>query len=108
MVILRNCLSGFCYAGETSWVNDRDRALDLGTVEDAVEAGRRVGFGAMEVVVTYDDPLCEMVFPLKPREDMTCRSRKRPRAQGRVSEPPSVLSAGTSPAPRTRIEPRLT
>lgn len=76
-VTLRNCPSGFLYAGQNSWVNDPVRALDLGTVEDAVE----VGFGAMEVVVTFDDPVCSMVLPLarkgKTRGEAKCARSAR-------------------------------
>jgi hypothetical protein len=96
VVILRNRPSGFWYAGQTSWVNDRERALDLGTVEDAVETGRQVGFGAMEVVVTFDDPLCELVYPLSLDGGMAHRSRMRPPAPGRLKACASNFSPETA------------
>jgi hypothetical protein len=106
-VLLRNAASGFYYEGQNSWVNDRERALDLGTIEDAVEAGREKGFGSMEIVVSFDDPICELVLPV--RCNWPSRGNASPaRFQGVVSLPPPNLSWGTARLPPPACALRLT
>jgi hypothetical protein len=88
-VILRHAASGFCYGGRGYWVNGPELALDLRTIEDAVEAAREEDFGGMEVVAGFGDPECELVLPL--RRNGTSRGKA----------PARSLSGGCQPAPRS-------
>ena len=63
-VVLKHAELGLYYAGHKHWVGDPDSALDLATIERATELSRDESFGEMDVVVTYDDPVCELVLPL--------------------------------------------
>ena len=72
-VILRHAHAGFYYAGPTCWVNGRERALDLQTVEHAVEAAREEHIGSLEIVAWFDRLSRELVFPV--RFDGTTRLR---------------------------------
>jgi len=64
-VSLRHAGIGLYYAGRKRWVSDPDSARDLSTIERAAELSRDESFEEMDVVVTYDDPSCELVFPLR-------------------------------------------
>ncbi len=64
-VLLRHPGIGLYYAGRKHWVGSPDSALDLGTIEGATELSRHESFEYMEVLVTYDDPTCELVLPLR-------------------------------------------
>ena len=63
-VILRHAGIGLYCAGRKHWVGSRDSALDLETIERATELSRDESFGDMAIVVTYDDPCRDLVFPL--------------------------------------------
>jgi hypothetical protein len=63
-VLLRHAGIGLYYAGHKHWVGDAGSALDLGTVERATELSREEAFEKMEVLVTYDDPVCELILPV--------------------------------------------
>ena len=67
-VLLRNSSIGLYYAGRKHWVSRPEAAADLGTIERALELSRDESFEQMEILVDYDDPLCELVLPLKPRD----------------------------------------
>ena len=67
-VILRHAYTGFFYGGRHCWVNGRDRAVDLGTIEHAMETGLEERFGRMEVVAWPGDPDCQLVLRLPPSE----------------------------------------
>jgi hypothetical protein len=60
---------GLYYAGHKHWVGDADSALDLQTIERATELSRDESFREMDIVVTYDDPSCELVLPLRRKND---------------------------------------
>ena len=66
-VLLRNSRIGLYYAGRKHWVGRAEAAADLGTIERAAELSREENFEEMDIVVEYDDPVCEQVLPLKPR-----------------------------------------
>jgi hypothetical protein len=68
-VVLRHARIGLYYAGRKHWVGDRDSALDLETIERATELGRDESFGDMDIVVTDDDPSCELVLPLRRKRE---------------------------------------
>ena len=44
-------------------------ALDLETIERATELSREESFEDMDIVVTYDDPSCELVLPLRRKRE---------------------------------------
>ena len=64
-VILRHALTGFHYAGPTCWVSGSERAVDLATVERAVEVARKEALGSLEIVAWFDPPGCQLVFPVR-------------------------------------------
>jgi hypothetical protein len=70
-VLLRHAGIGLYYAGRRHWVGDAGSALDLGTIERAAELSRAESFEEMDVVVTYDDPACELVLPLRRKTSTT-------------------------------------
>jgi hypothetical protein len=41
----------------------------LETIERATELGREESFGEMDIVVTYDDPNCALVLPLRRKRE---------------------------------------
>ena len=61
-VILRHAPSGYYYGGPRWWVAERERALDLGTIEIAIEASREVGYQGMEAIVGFGEPECDWVL----------------------------------------------
>ena len=64
-VILRHAGIDLYYAGHKHWVGNGDSALDLETIERATELSRDESFEEMDIVVTYDDPSCELVLPVR-------------------------------------------
>jgi hypothetical protein len=64
-VVLRHAGIGLYYVGRKHWVSNPNSALDLQTIERATELSRDESFGEMDIVVTYDDPVCELVLPLR-------------------------------------------
>jgi len=64
-VILRHAPSGFYYGGREFWVNGPALAFDLGTIEGASDAAKEEDFGGLEIVVSFGDPDCELVLPLR-------------------------------------------
>ena len=60
---------GLYYAGRKHWVGNADSALDLETIERATELSRDEPFGEMNIVVTYDDPSCALVLPLRHKSE---------------------------------------
>jgi urease accessory protein UreH len=63
-VIRRHSLAGFHYAGLTCWVNSSKQALDLKTVEQAIDIARKEKLGGMEIVAKFDTPGHQLVFPI--------------------------------------------
>ena len=68
-VVLRCAGIGLYYAGRQHWVSNPGSALDLETIERAAELSRDESFGEMDIVVTYDDPSCELVLPLRRKRE---------------------------------------
>ena len=63
-VVLRHAEIGLYYAGHAHWVGNQSDALDLQSIEQAMELSREESFEAMEIMVCYDDPTCELVLPI--------------------------------------------
>ena len=64
-VVLRHAGIGLYYAGRKHWVGSPGAALDLQTIEQAAELSRAEAFEEMDIVVTYDDPTCELILPVR-------------------------------------------
>ena len=64
-VLLRHAGIGLYYAGHKHWVGNASAALDLETIERATEVSRDESFEEMEIHVTYDEPDCELVLPIR-------------------------------------------
>ncbi len=69
VVVLRDCASGFYYAGPERWAGAWERALDLGSVERAAEMAARFGPREMEVVAWPDEPERTWAIPVKGYRD---------------------------------------
>ncbi len=103
-VILRHAFTGFFYGGRHCWVNGRERAADLGTIEHAVETGLEERFGRMEVVAWPGDPDCQLVLPLPGSETSEPRtplaeapsSSSTPVQASRAAVVPSFLAQSRS------------
>jgi L-rhamnose isomerase len=63
-VVLRQAGIGLYYAGRKHWASNPAVALDLETIERATELSRHEPFREMEIHVTYDDPVCDLVLRL--------------------------------------------
>jgi hypothetical protein len=63
-VHLRHAQLGLYYAGRKHWVSNSDSALELETIERATEVSRQEDFARMEIVVSFDDPGCDLVLPI--------------------------------------------
>jgi hypothetical protein len=71
-VRLRHARLGLYYAGRKHWVGNPDAALDLGSIEQAIEVGRNEDFERMEIVASFDgDSTCDFVVPLQARPAVT-------------------------------------
>ena len=62
---LRNRETGKYHAGSNEWSGNASVAQDYETVESAVQLARTQRLAVIEVVLRYDDPACELVFPLR-------------------------------------------
>lgn len=65
MVLLRNQETGQYYAGLNGWVGNCAGAHDFGAVENATQLARTEKLAGMEVVLRYDDPVCDLVLPFR-------------------------------------------
>lgn len=64
-VILAQGGGSVFYKARGCWVSDRASALNLETVERAIAAGRVEAFSGMQIIAQFDQPACELVFPLR-------------------------------------------
>jgi hypothetical protein len=64
-VVLRHAEIDRYYARRKHWVSNPGSALGLKTIKRATIVSRDESFGEMEIVLTYDDPSCELVLPLR-------------------------------------------
>ena len=98
-VLLRHAVIGLYYAGRKHWVGNPDSALDLGTIERATELSREEEFGDMDIMVTYEDPSCELVLPLRRSKAAAIESLRVPRKypvlpESRPHVPTTTVSPG--------------
>ncbi len=52
------------YAGKTGWSGNSSVAHDFATVERASKFANSQQLADMEIVLHYDDPICELVLPV--------------------------------------------
>jgi hypothetical protein len=65
-VLLRSSHTKLYYAGLNCWVSEPARAFDYRTIEQATRANRRENLGGMELILSYQKPLCsELVLPVQ-------------------------------------------
>ena len=62
---LRNRETGQYYTASNGWSGNSSDAHDFETVESAIDLARTQRIADMEVVLHYDDPICDLVLPLK-------------------------------------------
>ena len=65
-VILRNRKTGLFYASYDQWVPDPAQALDFDEIEHAGQLAFEMGHTELEVVLSYDDPVCQLALPVRP------------------------------------------
>ena len=64
-VLLRKTNTCLYYVGTNQWTADSKLARDFEQVEGAIQLHRAEQLTGVEVVLTYDDPLCDLVLPLR-------------------------------------------
>ena len=64
-VFLRNRGTGQYYTGLTGWSGNGSMAHDFDTVESATLFAKIERFACMEVVLHYDDPVCDLILSLR-------------------------------------------
>jgi CheY-like chemotaxis protein len=63
-VHLRNRTSLRFYAGREGWVSDRKQALDFERIELAEAVATAERLNEVEIVLSYDQPTCELCLPI--------------------------------------------
>jgi hypothetical protein len=64
-VLLRNRETGQFYAGSNGWSGNSSVAHDFDAVESATQFAKTERLAGMEVVLRYDDPVCDLILPLR-------------------------------------------
>ena len=59
--------AGLYYAGGKDWVRERQQAVDLETIERAVELAREGDLDSMVIVVSTGHPSSDWFLPIRPR-----------------------------------------
>ena len=65
-VLLRNTKSGHYYVGNNQWTADSKQARDFERVEQAIQLNRDEQLTGMEVILSFDDHLSDLVLPIRP------------------------------------------
>jgi hypothetical protein len=63
-VLLRSAKTRLYCVGIDQWTQDPDGARDFELAEQAIQFGREEQLTGMEVVLSYDDPFCDLVLPI--------------------------------------------
>jgi len=66
-VLLRKAKTSLYYAGTDQWATDPRQARDFDQVEEAIRLQREEHLMDVEVVLSFDDPLCNCVLPIPTR-----------------------------------------
>ena len=64
-VLLRQGKTKLYYVSLHQWTADPKSALDFDDVERAIKLSRDANLTEVEVVLVYDDPLCDLVLPIR-------------------------------------------
>ena len=64
-VLLRKTNNSHYYVGNNQWTADSRYARDFEEVENAIQCHRDDQLMGVEVVLSYDDPLCDLVLPIR-------------------------------------------
>ena len=64
-VLLRKTNNSHYYVADNQWTADSRYARDFGEIEQAIQVHREEKLAGVEVVLSYDDPLCDLVLPLR-------------------------------------------
>ena len=64
-VLLRDTKSCHYYVGANQWTADSKQARDFEQVEQAIRLNRDEQLRDMEVVLSFDDHLCDLVLPIR-------------------------------------------
>lgn len=64
-VLLRKTNNSHYYAGKNQWTVDPRYARDFEQVETAIQLHRDERLAGVEVVLSFDDPLCELALPIQ-------------------------------------------
>ena len=65
-VFLRNSKTRLYYASNNQWAPEPEQALDLGNIEHASKLACEGGFMEAEVILAYDNPICQLSLPVRP------------------------------------------
>ncbi len=65
-VYLRNARTGQYYASGHRWVSEPWQALDLEGLERASQLAFGEDITEAEVVLSYEDPVCQLAVPIAP------------------------------------------
>jgi hypothetical protein len=63
-LVLRESMTRQYYVDCGQWTQDFKKAFSFEEVHEAIAAGRQEPKANMEVVLSYDDPFCELVLPI--------------------------------------------
>jgi hypothetical protein len=61
---LRDCKTKMYYAGPDRWVSEGSQAFDFRDVEHAAQLSHQHNLAETEVVLSYEDPPCELTLPV--------------------------------------------
>ena len=64
-VLLRQTKTRLYYAGPQGWTGDCNNAVDLEEVTKALALGHEAKLAGLEVVLSYEDPLCDLILPVQ-------------------------------------------
>ena len=63
-VLLRKTNNSHYYVGNNQWTADSRHARDFKEVDNAIQCHRDEQLRDVEVVLSYDDPVCNLVLPM--------------------------------------------
>jgi hypothetical protein len=63
-ILLRSIQTGSYFQSAANWTDDADVAFDFEQIEQAEKAALETGLGQAEVVLSYDNPPCELRLPV--------------------------------------------
>jgi hypothetical protein len=64
-VLLRKTNNSHYYVGKNQWTADSRYARDFEEVENAIQCHRDDQLMGVEVVLRFDDPICDLALPIR-------------------------------------------